>query len=71
MSKTYRVLPAGEQRAAHHDTAVVVERLIGPKTDEAPEFQPLLRGLPVGGWAVVPITHHSLDVGHGCARLRP
>jgi predicted transposase YbfD/YdcC len=44
--------------ATHHDTAVVAERLIGPKTNEAPEFQPLLRGLPVGGWVL------TMDAGH-------
>ena len=36
--------------ATHQDSAVIAERLIGAKTNEVPEFAPLLRGLPVGGW---------------------
>lgn len=44
--------------ATHHDTAVIAERAIGPKTNEVPEFQPLLRGLPLGGWVL------TMDAGH-------
>ena len=33
--------------ATHCDSAVIAERLIGAKTNEVPEFAPLLRGLPV------------------------
>jgi predicted transposase YbfD/YdcC len=101
--------------ATHGESVVLAERLIGAKTNEVPEFAPLLRGLAarvggVGGcvftmdaahtvrahaelltaelfahyvmivkqntpalyarldaldWANVPITHETLDVGHG------
>jgi len=104
--------------ATHGESVVIAERLIGAKTNEVPEFAPLLRGLAqqlagvggVGGcvftmdaahtvrahaklitaelfahyvmivkqntptlyakidaldWATVPITHETLDVGHG------
>jgi len=101
--------------ANHGESVVLAERLIGGKTNEVPEFAPLLRGLAqrvggVGGcvftmdaahtvrahaklitaelfahyvmivkqntptlyakidaldWATVPITHETLDVGHG------
>jgi hypothetical protein len=101
--------------ATHGESVVLAERLIGAKTNEVPEFAPLLRGLAkrvggVGGcvftmdaahtvrahatlitselfahyvmivkqntkklydkidaldWANVPITHQSIDVGHG------
>jgi len=35
--------------ATHQNSAVIAERLIGAKTNEVPEFAPLLRGLPLGG----------------------
>lgn len=45
--------------ATHGDAAVVIaERLIGPKTNEVPEFQPLLRGLDIAGWVL------TMDAGH-------
>jgi predicted transposase YbfD/YdcC len=45
--------------ATHGDAAVVIaERLIGPKTNEVPEFQPLLRGLDLAGWVL------TMDAGH-------
>lgn len=44
--------------ATHHDTTVIAERAIGPKTNEVPEFQPLLRGFPLGGWVL------TMDAGH-------
>jgi predicted transposase YbfD/YdcC len=44
--------------ATHDRTTVVAERLIGPKTNEVPEFAPLLRGLPLGGWVL------TMDAGH-------
>lgn len=44
--------------ATHQDTTVIAERAIGPKTNEVPEFQPLLRGLPIGGWVL------TMDAGH-------
>ena len=37
---------------------VIAERLIGPKTNEVPEFQPLLRGLDLAGWVL------TMDAGH-------
>ena len=94
---------------------MIAERLIGPKSNEVPQFPPLLRGLPLGGWvltmdaghtvrahaefiatellahyvmivkentkglyqridaldwAAVPITHRSVDVGHGRREVR-
>ena len=44
--------------ATHQNSAVIAERLIGAKTNEVPEFAPLLRGLPVGGWVL------SMDAAH-------
>jgi hypothetical protein len=45
--------------ATHGDAAVVIaERLIGPKTNEVPEFQPLLRELDLAGWVL------TMDAGH-------
>jgi hypothetical protein len=38
-------LPAA---ATHDHCAVIAERLIDPRTDEVPEFQPLLRNLDIG-----------------------
>ena len=44
--------------ATHSDSAVIAERLIGAKTNEVPEFAPLLRGLPLGGWVL------TIDAAH-------
>lgn len=44
--------------ATHQNTTVIAERLIGAKTNEGPEFAPLLRGLPLGGWVL------SMDAAH-------
>jgi predicted transposase YbfD/YdcC len=48
--------------ALHEDTAVIAETLIGPKTNEIPEFAPLLRGLndryPLAGHVI------TIDAGH-------
>jgi predicted transposase YbfD/YdcC len=44
--------------ATHGDAVVIAERLIGPKTNEVPEFQPLLRGLDLAGWVL------TMDAGH-------
>ena len=48
--------------ATHDTTAVIAERLIGPKTNEVPEFAPLLRELN----ARVPLAGHvnTIDAGH-------
>jgi len=44
--------------ATHQNSTVIAERLIGAKTNEVPEFAPLLRGLPLGGWVL------SMDAAH-------
>ena len=44
--------------ATHTDSTVIAERLIGAKTNEVPEFAPLLRGLPLGGWVL------TIDAAH-------
>ena len=44
--------------ATHQNTTVIAERLVGAKTNEVPEFQPLLAGLPAGGWVF------TMDAGH-------
>jgi len=48
--------------ALHEDTAVIAETLIGAKTNEVPEFAPLLRGLneryPLAGHVI------TADAGH-------
>jgi hypothetical protein len=48
--------------ATHRGCAVIAERLIGPKTNEVPEFAPLLRGLNER----VPLAGHviTVDAGH-------
>jgi predicted transposase YbfD/YdcC len=48
--------------AAHSHCAVIAERLIGPKTNEVPEFAPLLRDLNER----VPLAGHviTMDAGH-------
>jgi len=43
--------------ATHQNSTVIAERLIGAKTNEVPEFAPLLRGLPVGGWVLSTYPH--------------
>ena len=52
--------------ATHGNSAVIAERLIGPKTNEMPEFAPLLRKLnghaPLAGH-VITICPASLCVG--------
>ncbi|MCA1681750.1 MAG: transposase [Actinobacteria bacterium] len=47
--------------ATHSDSAVIAERLIGAKTNEVPEFAPLLRGL---------VSHRSGDTGLGRREIR-
>jgi predicted transposase YbfD/YdcC len=48
--------------ATHTDAVVVAERAIGPKSNEVPQFQPLLRGLAqvtdLTGWVI------TADAGH-------
>jgi hypothetical protein len=44
--------------ATHTDTTVIAERQVGAKSNEVPEFQPLLRGLPLAGWVL------TMDAGH-------
>jgi len=48
--------------ATHTDTVVVAERAIGPKSNEVPQFQPLLRALAqagdLTGWVI------TADAGH-------
>jgi predicted transposase YbfD/YdcC len=44
--------------ATHGDSVVIAERLVGAKTNEVPEFQPLLRGLDLAGWVI------TMDAGH-------
>ncbi|MGH3611570.1 MAG: ISAs1 family transposase [Pseudonocardia sp.] len=48
--------------ATHTDSTVIAERLIGPKTNEVPEFAPLLRELN----RCVPLSGHviTVDAGH-------
>jgi predicted transposase YbfD/YdcC len=44
--------------ATHTDTTVIAERQVGAKSNEVPEFQPLLAGLPLAGWVL------TMDAGH-------
>jgi hypothetical protein len=46
--------------ATHQNSAVIAERLIGAKTNEVPEFQPLLRGLALGGWVLTMDAAHTV-----------
>ncbi len=46
--------------ATHDKTTVIAERLIGPKTNEVPEFAPLLRGLPVSGRVLTMDAAHTV-----------
>jgi predicted transposase YbfD/YdcC len=57
-----RVIPYLLAAATHTDSVVVAERAIGPKSNEVPQFQPLLRGLAkvsdLTGWVI------TADAGH-------
>jgi predicted transposase YbfD/YdcC len=57
-----RVIPFLLAVATHTDSVVVAERAIGPKSNEVPQFQPLLRGLAqvsdLTGWVI------TADAGH-------
>jgi len=44
--------------ATHQGCTVIAERAIGAKSNEVPQFQPLLRGLAVGGCVL------TMDAGH-------
>lgn len=46
--------------ATHTDATVIAERLIGAKTNEVPEFAPLLAGLPLGGWVLTMDAAHTV-----------
>lgn len=46
--------------ATHRDSAVIAERLIGAKTNEVPEFQPLLRGLDIAGCVLTMDAAHTV-----------
>jgi predicted transposase YbfD/YdcC len=46
--------------ATHTDCAVIAERLIGPKTNEVPEFAPLLRGLEIAGCVLTMDAAHTV-----------
>jgi predicted transposase YbfD/YdcC len=46
--------------ATHTDSAVIAERLIGPKSNEVPEFQPLLRGLQIPGCVLTMDAAHTV-----------
>jgi predicted transposase YbfD/YdcC len=46
--------------ATHHDSAVIAERLIGAKTNEVPEFQPLLRNLDIAGCVLTMDAAHTV-----------
>jgi len=46
--------------ATHTDSTVIAERLIGAKTNEVPEFELLLRGLPLGGWVLTMDAAHTV-----------
>lgn len=46
--------------ATHGESVVIAERLIGAKTNEVPEFAPLLRGLPVAVGGCV----FTMDAAH-------
>jgi len=52
--------------ATHGESVVIGERLVGAKTNEVPEFQPLLRGLPVPVGGCV----FTMDAGTPCAHTR-
>lgn len=44
--------------ATHGNSVVIAERLVGAKSNEVPQFQPLLRGLNLAGWVI------TMDAGH-------
>jgi predicted transposase YbfD/YdcC len=44
--------------ATHTNATVIAERLVGAKSNEVPQFQPLLRGLPLAGCVL------TMDAGH-------
>jgi predicted transposase YbfD/YdcC len=46
--------------ATHQDATVIAERLIGPKTNEVPEFQPLLAGLEIAGCVLTMDAAHTV-----------
>jgi hypothetical protein len=46
--------------ATHGESVVIAERLVGAKSNEVPEFQPLLRALPVQVGGCV----FTMDAGH-------
>jgi hypothetical protein len=52
--------------ATHENAAVIAERLIGPKTNEVPQFQPLLRGLEIAGCVLTMDAAHTVRA-HACA----
>jgi predicted transposase YbfD/YdcC len=52
------VIPYLLAAATHQGATVIAERLVGAKSNEVPQFQPLLRGLPAGGWVF------TMDAGH-------
>ncbi len=55
--------------ATHQNSTVIAERLIGAKTNEVPEFAPLLRGLPLGGWVLTIDAAHTVRA-HAHSRRR-
>ena len=55
-----RLIPYLLAAATHGESVVIAERLVGAKTNEVPEFQPLLRDLPVGVGGRV----FTMDAGH-------
>ena len=52
------IIPYLLAAATHDRCAVIAERAIGPKSNEVPQFQPLLRGLDLAGWVI------TMDAGH-------
>ncbi len=54
------VIPYLLAAATHGESVVIAERLIGVKTNEVPEFAPLLRGLPVAVGGCV----FTMDAAH-------
>jgi predicted transposase YbfD/YdcC len=52
------IIPYLLAAATHERCAVIAERAIGPKSNEVPQFQPLLRGLDLAGWVI------TMDAGH-------
>jgi predicted transposase YbfD/YdcC len=52
------IIPYLLAAATHERCTVIAERAIGPKSNEVPQFQPLLRGLDLAGWVI------TMDAGH-------